>query len=125
VQTLLLDTVAWDLTTDSSGNIAVASDPYSQAQDASSAIRTFQGECYLNTALGIDYVGQIFGKRSPIALLKQKLAQAALTVPGVTSAVVLFSSIANRGASGQVQITNSNGQTAAVPFSAVSPQGIG
>ncbi len=45
--TLLLDQVTWDLAVDTSGNIAVASDPYSQAQDAASSIKTFAGESVL------------------------------------------------------------------------------
>lgn len=31
--TLLLDTLAWDLAVDAAGNIAVATEPYSLAQD--------------------------------------------------------------------------------------------
>ncbi len=56
-----LDTVAWDLTVDTTGNIAVASNPYSMAQDAASAIRTFQGEVYYDTTLGIP-----FGNKSSV-----------------------------------------------------------
>jgi len=114
-QTLLLDTVTWDLVTDVFGNIAVASEPYSQAQDAASAIRTFQGECYYNTSLGVNY-SQIIGKLPPIALMKQSFAQAALTVPGVVSAVVFISSVTERVVSGQVQISNSNGRSSAASF---------
>ena len=43
MNTLLLDTLRWDLCLDVHGNIAVASDPYSVAQDVASAIRTFSG----------------------------------------------------------------------------------
>ena len=126
MQTLLLDQVSWDLTVDAAGNIAVASDPYSQAQDAASAIKTFLGECYFDTTVGINYLGQVFARPIPMALLKQVLVQAALTVPGVTSAQVVISALTNRTVSGQVQISNSNGATSApVPFSATSPQGIG
>ena len=38
MKSLLLDPRSWDLTVDVSNNIAVASDPYSLAQDAACAI---------------------------------------------------------------------------------------
>ena len=41
MNTLLLDLTNWDLLVDASGNIAVASDPYSVAQDVASAVRVF------------------------------------------------------------------------------------
>jgi hypothetical protein len=44
VNTLLLDVSSWDLCLDAAGNIAMASNPYSIAQDAASAIRTFAGD---------------------------------------------------------------------------------
>ncbi len=47
--TLLLDQVTWDLAVDNVRHIAVASDPYSQAQDAASSIKTFAGEVYYDT----------------------------------------------------------------------------
>ena len=43
-KTLLLDLNAWDLVLDSSGNIALASEPYSVVQDVASALRTFAGD---------------------------------------------------------------------------------
>ena len=42
--TILLDVSAWDLTTDSQGNIALATAPYSVAQDMSSQCRQWRGE---------------------------------------------------------------------------------
>jgi len=116
MQTLLLDTESWDLVTDVFGNIAVASDPYSQAQDAASAIRTFQGEVYYNTSLGIPYFANILGLRPPISYMKSKFVAAALTVPGITGAVCYITSFVNRFVRGQVQITNAAGQTSATGF---------
>ena len=113
--TLLLDIVLWDLVVDSDGNIAVANPPYSQAQDAASAIRTFAGEVYYDTTLGIDYT-QILGQLPPVALIKKLFIDAALTVPGVVSADVFLNELTNRTISGQVQITNTQGQTAAATF---------
>ena len=113
--TILLDAVAWDLVTDASGNIAVAGPPYSQAQDASSAIRLFLGELYYDTTKGVPYQN-ILAKTPNISVLKSYMVAAALTVPGVVSAVCFITAITSRGVSGQVQITNEQGQTAAAGF---------
>jgi hypothetical protein len=115
MKTLFLDAVSWDLVKDASGNIAVATDPYSLAQDAASAIRTVLGEVWYNTKLGIAW-DKILGQPPNIALLKSKLQDAALTVPGVVSAVVFISSFADRNVSGQVQVTDANGVTTAATF---------
>jgi hypothetical protein len=114
--TLLLDTETWDLVLDINGNIAVASEPYSLAQDAASAIKTFQGEVYYNTTLGIPYFSQILGHRPPVSLMKAQFEAAALTVPGVVSAVCYISSITDRDVRGQVQITDASGNISAAGF---------
>jgi hypothetical protein len=116
MQTLLLDTVAWDLAVDTAGNIAVASDPYSQAQDAASAIRTFEGEVYFDTTLGIPYFQQILGYSPPLSLMKAYFNSSALTVPGVTKAQSFITSWENRSVAGQVQIMNENSQVSAAGF---------
>ena len=78
MDTLLLDTVTWDLAVDALGNIAMASDPYAQAQDAASNIRTFAGEVYFNTTLGVPYWEQILGLAPPISVMKAHWNAAAL-----------------------------------------------
>lgn len=113
--TLLLDTVSWDLTVDILGNIAVASDPYALAQDAASAIRLFRGELYYNTKAGVQY-NLVLGKSPPLSLLKATFEAAALTVPGVKSATCFFSGVFGRTLTGQVQITDKSGQTATAAF---------
>jgi hypothetical protein len=113
--TLLLDASGWDWVVDASGNFAVAGPPYSQAQDAASAIRTVLGEVYYDTTAGVPY-GNILGKPPNIPLLKSYMVAAALTAPGVVSAVCFITAINDRAVSGQVQITNNNGQTAAAAF---------
>jgi hypothetical protein len=113
---LLPDT--WDLTADAFGNIALASEPYALAQDAASAIRTFEGECYYDTTQGLPYWQQILGKMPPLSLVRQKMVDAALSVPGVVSARVFFSGFddGTRQLSGQVQVTNAAGELAGVGF---------
>jgi hypothetical protein len=116
MNTLLLDSAAWDLTTDKFGNIALATDGYALAQDAASAIRTVQGEVYYDTTLGIPYFQQILGFSPPVSLMKAYFVQAALAVPEVATAVCFIASIINRQVSGQVQVRTAAGQLAAANF---------
>ncbi len=125
--TLLLDRSSWDLVLDAAGDIAVASEPYSLAQDAASAIKTFAGECYWNTTLGVPYLTKVFTGAPPsISTLKQLFTAAALTVLGVASAKVFITSASGRSISGQVQVTPAVGQTVqAANFTVLNPQGPG
>lgn len=126
MQTLLLDQAAWDLVVNAKGNIAVAANPYSLAQDAASALRTFRGECFWDTGIGVPYLAQILGRNIPLALLKQHLIDAALTVPEVVSAQVFISALTGRVLSGQVQVISSSGEVATpISFVAINPQGSG
>jgi len=114
--TLLLDTATWDLAVDTAGNIAVASEPYALAQDAASAIRTFAGEVFYNTSIGIPYFSQILGYAPPISLMKAYFNEAALTVPGVATSQCFITSWDNRVVTGQVQITAEDGTVSAASF---------
>ena len=116
MNTLLLDATSWDLLVDANGNIAMASAPYALAQDAASAIRTFAGEVYYDTTLGIPYFSQILGQLPPISLMKSQFEAAALTVPGVTAAQAFITGFANRKIGGQVQITDVSGATIVAGF---------
>lgn len=108
-QTLLLDQY-WDLTLDGNGNIAVASEPLAQAQDAASNIKLFQGELYYDTTVGEPYFQDTLGYLPPLSLLRARFVTAAKQVPGVTSALCFFTSFVDRELSGQVQIIDSTGQ---------------
>lgn len=106
--TLLLDQSSWDLCLDANGNIAVAQPPYALAQDVSSAIRTFLGECWYDTSLGVPY-GNILGKNPPLTYLIAQMEAAALAVPGVVSAICTITSVKGRMVNGQVAFTDSSG----------------
>jgi hypothetical protein len=121
MKTLLLDASRWDLVKDVSGNIALADQPYSLAQDAASAIKLFARELWYDTSKGVPYFEQLLGRAPNIALMKAKFTGAAKTVPGVVSAKVFIFSIVNRTVSGQVQVTDSNGNTTAATFIALPP----
>jgi hypothetical protein len=109
--TLLLDQGTWDLCLDAFGNIAVASPPYAIAQDVSSAIRTFLGEVYYDTTLGVQYKGKILGKNPPLSFIRSQIEAAALSVAGVVSAVCTIQTVSGRTITGQVQFTDVNNVT--------------
>jgi len=122
--TMLLDDT-WDLTVDAAGNMALApmTPPDNLAQDAASAVRTWLGEEYWNTQIGIPWQ-TILGSVPNLPLLKQQLVNAALTVPGVATAIVFLSSFDNRAISGQIQVVaQGTGQTSYQNFFVIIPQG--
>lgn len=112
MKTLLLDGAAWDCVLDAGGNWALAAEPYALAQDAASEIKTFQGEVYYDTDKGIPYWQQVLGHNPPAQLMRTLFVNAALTVPGVVSAVCFLRALTNRQVTGQVQITDAAGNTA-------------
>ena len=116
MDTLLIDTANWDLCVDATGHIAVASNPYALAQGAACAIKSFLGENYYDTSLGIPYFENILGKSPPLSLIKAELVAAALTVPGVVDARAFIASVENGTVSGQVQVTDASGATFAAGF---------
>lgn len=114
MKTLLLAVNDWDLITDAAGNIALSSEPYALAQDVASAIRLFQGELWYDTVPGIPYFSTILGHAPPVVVFKEYMEAAALTVPGVVSAVCTINSFEGRTVIGQVLFTDSNGATGSV-----------
>lgn len=111
MNTLLLDAVNWDFVLDSSGNIALATEPYAIAQDVASAARLFAGELWFDTTKGIPYFEQILGHSPPIAIYKALNEAAALTVPNVVKAKCYVSSYTDRKITGQIQTTDTSGTT--------------
>ena len=110
MQTLLLNRDDWDLCIDASGDIAVASEPYSQVQDVASAARLFVGELYYGPAArGIPYFEEALGQPVPTQLLKSRLVAAAVAVPGVRSARCFLTSVTGRAIGGQIQIETDAG----------------
>lgn len=114
MKTLLLDNSQWDLLTDAAGNIAAATAPYQRAQDVASAIKTFLGEVWYDSSMGVPYFQQILGKAPPIQFFKDQMVRAALTVPGVVSADCVIESFQDRTVTGAVTFTDSSGATQSV-----------
>jgi hypothetical protein len=116
MQTLLLSVDNWDLTLDASGNIATASGPYALAQDVASACKVFAGELWYDTDQGIPYLENILGQSPPLQYIKSQLEDAALTVPGVVSALCVLAGLNGRLLSGQIQLIDTTGATTNVQF---------
>ena len=122
MDTLLLDVGTWDLVLDANGNIAVASAPYSLAQDVASSIRTFLAEVWYDTAQGVPYWQPILGKAPPISLFQEYMVQAALNAVPTTADVYVVSAQAliesydpsTRTVTGQLQFKDSNGKPGTV-----------
>lgn len=137
--TLQLNPVTWDLMLDANNNIALLAEPSAavlqsgqtlpitpEAQGAACAIKLFLGEYWWDTTKGVPYLTKILGQSPPLALLKQYLVTAALTVDNVASAQVFISNFdATRGVSGQVQVISKTGVVGAANFSVQHPQGAG
>jgi len=123
--TLYLTPTIWDLAVDASGNLAIATAPYSVVQDVASVCRTFYSEVYYDSTLGVQYLGPdpptneqgaILGGIPPLNILQSQMAAAALTVPGVATATVVLSSFSGRQVQGQVQITLEDETELTVPL---------
>lgn len=105
-KTLPLSQTGWDLVLDAAGNLSLTDPDASIAQDVASAIRTFAGECWYDTTLGMPYFQSILGQTPPASLVTAKVQQAALSVPDVASASVVSLSLTNRVLSGTVTVTS-------------------
>jgi len=118
MDTLLLNPTTWDLMLDSNNNIALASNPYAIAQDVASAIRTFQGEVYYDTTLGLPYLTQILGQDRDTALaIFISLAETeALRVPEVVQAQGTEIYYDNRAVSGVIEVIDTTGAANNISF---------
>lgn len=116
MKSLLLDTVAWDLVLDASGNIAVCTEPYAIAQDVACALRLFAGELWFDVSKGVPYFATILGKTPPIEYFKAQMVRAAMTVPGVVSATCVIESYTpeSRAVVGYVKFTDTSDTTGSV-----------
>lgn len=114
--TLLLDRSAWDLVLDTSGNIAMAKPAYALAQDVASAVKTFLGEVYYDSTLGIPYFADVLGQLPPRAFIAALVKKAALTVPGVVTVKVTIQTFTARVLSGKIEFIDSEGVANGVQF---------
>lgn len=88
---LELDTATWDLTLDSSGNIAVLSSDWSAllAQRIKTRLQTFRGELYLDRSAGVPYFGEVLKKHPDVQRVRDLLLTQVVTIPGVQKVLSL------------------------------------
>ncbi|WP_432785025.1 hypothetical protein AAEX37_01946 [Oligella sp. MSHR50489EDL] len=111
MKTLFLLPNIWDLCLDASGNIAVATDTYQQAQDIASACRVITKDMYFNQRGGIPYLVEILGKGSyPLALYRHHLERESLKIKGVQSVSVDLTLSEDRVVKGAINFTNDEGK---------------
>lgn len=112
-QSLPLNLESWDLELDPYGDLSLIDEVSSIAQDVASAIRTFQGECRYNQALGMPYFQSILWQYPPGALVVAAIQQQALTIPLVTGCAVpsLQLDPSNRQLNGLAVVTTVNSPT--------------
>jgi hypothetical protein len=105
--TIFLNPTTWDLDIDASGNIALASTPYAQAQNVACACRMWLNEAPLNTAVGIPYEQSVLGYRPALQQLASWFKTAAEGVQGITTAtpVLQYDSTARDLSGSQIQVT--------------------
>lgn len=117
MKSLLLDRTTWDLVLDANRNLAVCSEPYSVLQDVATAVRTWLGECWYDTSLGLPYDSGIFNGSSSVPLMRAQAEQAAMSVPGVSAAqCALIGPRADRSIGGMIAVTLTTGETQSVQF---------
>jgi hypothetical protein len=115
--TWLLDWETGDSCLDAAGNIAVASAPYSIAQDVATQVSTFLGECWYDKTQGVPYWQQILGKRPPASLIASLFEAQALLVPDVQTATATIGGLnKQRGAIGQMIVTDTDGVQSTLPL---------
>ena len=87
------------------------------AQDVASAVRTFKGEVYYDTTVGIPYFSYVLGHWPPLSLIKAYFNAAAFTVQDVVSSKSFLTyNKKTRQLGGQIHVTLPNSTTLAVNF---------
>lgn len=110
MKTIFLDPRDWDWVVDTSGNLAMATQEYQQAQDIATSCRVFLGDDYYNKQDGIPYLEEVMGKSSyPLALYQRNLFDRSRLVDGIVSVDVNFSTLRDRVLTGSIIFTNEEG----------------
>lgn len=99
-----LKTDTWDIFLDSAGNLSLTDNDSSIAQDVASSVRTFEGECWYNTTLGMPYFQAIFGKSPPNSFVVASIKEQAFTVDAVNSVNVVNAGLQGRNFKGVIVV---------------------
>lgn len=108
-----LDTGAWDLMLDGSGNLAITDGEDSVAQDVASSCLVFSGECYYDNTLGIPWKTEVLGKAPTPGFIAQKMQTEALKLPVVDQAIAtVFFDSKTRTMRGAIRVVDIDGNSA-------------
>lgn len=124
MDTLALDPLAWDLTTDAYGNWATFGDAtpgdltgpgMRLAQDVATRCRAWRGEVYYDTTQGVRFE-TILGYPPNLALMNNAFNTEALQVPLCQTAIANFNFTAgaSRTVAGQITVSDINGTAGSV-----------
>lgn len=115
MKTLFLHPKTWDLTLDTSGNLAMAEDQYALAQTVANKCRLFIKDLYYSQQEGIPYLEKILGKNNySLSLYRQQLEEAALSIEGVVSARAELSTANDRVVRGRIIFTDTQSREGAI-----------
>lgn len=114
MKTFALDQTTWDLFLDTNGNWGIAENPYSVAQDASTAMRTFLGEKIFATDEGVPYLEELLGKAAPLQLVQSLMDNEALRAPDSKSASTEILESEGGKVTGETKIKTIDGDTLTV-----------
>ena len=115
-----LNPVAWDLTLDATGNLLFVTDELEELrQRLTHRLRSFRGEWFLDTRLGVPYFEDILVKNPRRELVTSILREVILKTDGVASIKTFTLDIDNatRAATVRADVVASNGRV--LSFSSV------
>lgn len=110
----LLLTNDWDITLDSAGNLAIADNNYSIAQDVASAVKLFTNDAYFDTQAGIPHFEISLKRNVSASVVRARIKEAAENVLGVKSATVDLIEISNNTLRAEILITLEDDTTAQI-----------
>lgn len=94
----------WDIYLNAAGDLFLADQDSSIAQDVASSVKTFEGECWYNNTLGMPYFQAIFGRAPPNSFVVDNIKKQAFTIDDVVSVNVQGIGLKNRNVSGVIVI---------------------
>lgn len=115
---LLLDT-NWDITLDAAGNLAVADENYSIAQEVANAVKLFTNDAYFDTQAGIPHFEISLKRNVSASVVRARIKEAAENVEGVKTANVNIIDIDNDTLQAEILLKLDNNTNAAITASIV------
>lgn len=116
MKSLYLNPDTWDLELTASGRIRTAQGKHCTAQCVATAVRRHKGEAYYETERGVPYFEAMYGQLPPEQLIRAHVEREALYVPGVNQARLQVRSFEGRTVTGDIRITDSDGEVANVSY---------